>query len=188
MVRPERVLSGISQGLVLRLLLFLVYINDLPDSIQSICKIFANEWAFPWNMDHDPKKQTIEVCFSQKIVRDNPKTLSFNQSQVKTFWSHKNLGLILNTKLTSKEQLENKKCTVFMKKLSLVLSSMCLLTIYKAFGRLHQDFADIIYGKPDDGPFKDQLQKIQYTAAIAITRTNRGISGESITMNSVQSL
>ena len=42
-----------------------------------------------------------------------------------------------------------------MKKLSLVLSSMCLLTIYKAFGRLHQDFADIIYGKPDDGPFKD---------------------------------
>ena len=30
----------------------------------------------------DPKKQAIKVCFSSKIIRNNPKTLSCSQSQI----------------------------------------------------------------------------------------------------------
>ena len=97
----------------------------MPDGIQSICKIFVDDtslfskchdfkksewelnedltiikkWAFQWKMDFnpDPKKQAIEVCFSRKIVSNNPSPLSFNQSQVKISESHKHLGLILDT-------------------------------------------------------------------------------------------
>ena len=86
----------------------LVYTNDLPDGIQSICKLFADDascfpkrqdlkkperdlnkdltiikkWVFQWKMDFnpDPKKQVIEVCFSRKIVSKNSKPLSSNQS------------------------------------------------------------------------------------------------------------
>ena len=38
----ERFLSDVLQGLVLELLFLTIYINNLPDRIQSICRIFPN--------------------------------------------------------------------------------------------------------------------------------------------------
>ena len=74
------------------LFLFLVFINDLPDGITSICKYFTDDtslfskvhdidisakklnsdsekiskWAFQWKINLDPNKQVNEDIFSRK--------------------------------------------------------------------------------------------------------------------------
>ena len=39
----KKVISGIFQGSVLGPVLFIIYVNDMPDSLNSFCKIFADD-------------------------------------------------------------------------------------------------------------------------------------------------
>ena len=102
---------------------FISYINDLPNGIVSICKIFADdtsifskvfdknssqnilnndlsiisEWAFQWKMQFnpDPNKQANDIYFSRKSNAGVYLPVDFNNSPVQLCESHKHLGIVL---------------------------------------------------------------------------------------------
>ena len=73
-----------------------------------------------------------------------------------------------------------KKCNKLIghiRRLSVNVPRKALLTIYKLFIRPDLDYSHILYDKPENKNFQNKLEKVQYTACLAITgaiqRTSR---------------
>ena len=82
--------------------------------------------------------------------------------------------MILDTKLDFQEHLKDKlskiiKTIGLLRKLQKILTRPSLLTIYKSFIRPHLDYGDIMYDKAYNTSFRQNLEKIQYNSALAIT-------------------
>ena len=64
-----------------------------------------------------------------------------------------------------------------IRRLSVNLPCNALLTIYKSFARPHLDHGDILYDKPSNDNFQNQMKKVQYRACLVlpggIPRTSR---------------
>ena len=137
---PEwrKIMSGIPQGSALGPLLFLIYINDLLDGINSLCKIFADDtslfskvydihksasnfnddlekisyWAYQWKMQFnpDPNKQANEVIFSRKTNSNNLShpPIKFNNNNISKCPHQKPLGIVLDSKLNFNAHADQK--------------------------------------------------------------------------------
>ena len=129
------ILAAAPQGSILGLLLFLIYINDLPNKLKSSAKLFADDTSlftiikddnesanvlnndfslisqrvFNWKMlfNPDSTKPAQEVLFSRKKKVLNHSTLSLNNIQVERASSQKHPGLILDEKLNFKQHVES---------------------------------------------------------------------------------
>ena len=211
--------SGVPQGSVLGPLLFLIYINDLEKQIKSKVKFFADDtmifsvvhdpyitaadinhdlqvisrWAHQWKMSFNPdhNKQAVEILFTKKNLDVFHPPILFNNSIVCKLNSHKHLGLLLDSKLTFTNHINNKiksaKRTIgIIKYLSKYLPLKTLDMMYKMFIRPHFDYCDVIYHIPHiTNPFDktitlnflmESIEKVQYQAALAVTGTWQGTS------------
>ena len=130
----EKISAGVPQGSILGPLLFLIYINNISENLESNVKLFADDtsifsvvfdpnlsaiklnndllkiqqWAYQWKMNFnpDPTKQAQELIFSRKNNKPYHPDLIFNQTNVNRTSSHKHLGLILDDKLNFKEHVK----------------------------------------------------------------------------------
>ena len=183
----KEVLAGVPQGSILGPLFFLIFINDLPNNMESQIKIFADDtslfstgsdfsqklnndlerisqWACQWKMSFnpDPKKQAVEVNFSTKVLSSITRPLLFNKTAVSRVKVHKHLGMNLDSKLNFNEHLKEKiakanKGIGLIRHLRPYMPRGSLLCIYKSFIRPHLDYADIIYDQSWNDSFTQSL-------------------------------
>ena len=57
-----------------------------------------------------------------------------------------------------------------------ILPRTTLITVYRAFIRLHLDYGDVLYNQAFNNSFKEKLESIQYNACLALTGAVRGTS------------
>ena len=129
--------AGVPQGSILGPLLFLIYINDLPEGLKSNAKLFADDtslfsvvndvnvsynelnsdlsqidkWASQWKMQFnpDPKKPAAsEVVFSHRLIKNAHPAVKLNNLPIVPSISTKHLGMILDCKLDFNLHLDDK--------------------------------------------------------------------------------
>ena len=163
-------------------------INDLPNEIESICKIFADDtsllskvkdetfsdiqlnndlnkiskWAFQRKMlfNPDPSKQAIEICFSHKRDNVSYPSLVFNDNKVQLANSQKHLGLILDSKLDFNEHVDNKinKCN----KIIVLIKRFSLILQRKSLLTIYESFVRPNLDYTDiiyDKPFNESFKR-----------------------------
>ena len=108
---------------------------------------------------------------------------------------HKHLGIVLDTKLSFSAHIKEsisktRKGIGMLKYLSSYLPRHTLNELYKLYVRPHLDYGDVIYHVPAKicaftqnitlSNMMEKLESVQYSAALAVTRTWRGTSREKL--------
>ena len=190
--------AGVPQGSILGPLLFLLYINDIVEDINSSIRLFADDttlyiivdnplhaanqlnsdlskihqWATKWLVTFNPSKSE-SVIFSRKRNKPNHPNLVMDQQSIQEVNSHRHLGLVLSNDCTWHDHLEYIKSKAWtrinvMRKLKFKLDRRSLQIIYFTFIRPILEYADVVWNNCTQYEV-NELEKIQNEAARIVT-------------------
>ena len=180
--------SGIPQGSVLGPLLFVLYINDLPDQVHSPVYLFADDtkifrtikndddenilqqdlqklhdWSNKWLLKFHPDK-----CKVMTIGKDSDRSYILDGHKLQKASHEKDIGVTIDNQLTFDKHI-NEKINKANSMLSLIrrtfehLNETNFLPLYKAMVRSHLDYASSVWS-----PYKmkhiDAIENIQRRA------------------------
>ena len=160
----KKVLSGVPQGSVLGPLLFILFINDLPDNIRSSIKLFADDlklignasnakdialdleqlekWEKQWLLKFNESKCKV---MHLKFNKNPCKQYTLNDKVLKESEQEKDLGIVISDTLLWNAQIN--KCITKANQMicwivrNFTLREKCvMLRIYKALIRPHLEY------------------------------------------------
>lgn len=200
--------AGVPQGSVLGPLLFLVYINDMSEGLQSKLCLFADDNLLYVTSDSSETNARIlnedlaklELWAKKWLVRFNPdKTLSMSigmgntelqpdlymqDTRVNDVAHTQHLGVILQRNLKWDQQIEsicikaNRRLDI-INSLSLKLSRRSLDLLYKTYVRSILEYSDVLFCNSTQENL-GKLDDIQKRAGRIVSGAIRGTSSETL--------
>ena len=186
------VTSGVPQGSVLGPILFLIYINDLPDAIKSKVRLFADDtalnlavsslkdaatlqrdldrlclWEDEWDMEFNQDKCTvIHITRSKKPI---PSSYVLHGRVLETVSSAKYLGVNISSNLTWTDHIQKvsasgNRTLGFCKRNIRSKNPAIRSTAYKALVRPVLEYSSTVWS-PHAKSGIDKLERVQRRAA-----------------------
>ena len=200
--------AGVPQGSVLGPLLFLIYINDIVEGIESNIKLFAddtsiyfcfddverrtntlnsdmkkiNDWAKKWKVDFNPAKTELITITNKRNPETRP--LIFGDTTLESKPEHKHLGVILQNNCKWDKHInfivtKARLQVACLRSYKYKLSRKTLEIMYKSFILPHFDYADTVWDNCST-LLSDELEKINLDAIRTILGAVRGTSHQKL--------